>query len=73
MIIHGYPIIWAGGLQTEICINTTESKYVILFRGMHSTILLLECLKDIRDILLMNNMESIFNCSVLEDKMKQYS
>ena len=45
---EGCPILWASQLQTEIALSSTESKFMVLFKALLTTIPIIELLKELR-------------------------
>ncbi|KAL7464856.1 hypothetical protein ACHAXS_005184 [Conticribra weissflogii] len=63
----GCPITWCSKLQTEIALSTTEAEYIALSQAMREVIPFLNLMKEICDVLPIENSSPKFFCQVWED------
>ena len=63
----GCPITWTSKLQTEIALSTTEAEYMALSQSMREVLPFLNLVKEIKQVLPIENSEPNFYCKVWED------
>ena len=72
---HGYiityekcPIIWKSQMQTEICLSSTESKYVGLSYALREVIPIMEFMKEMKKLgMPISKTKPKVHCKVFED------
>ena len=61
------PIIWCSKLMTDILLSTTESEYTALSLSMRDVILIMELLKELREVVLSETSAPTIHCTIFED------
>ena len=63
----GCPIFWHSNLQTEIALSTTEVEDIALSQAMRDVLLSLNLMKEIHEVVPLQQNDPKFFCTVWED------